>query len=389
MHILENFFIEHSLSPKLSVYLAKLALGILIIFLCFIANIFSKHFLKKIISYKIKNDKYNIRSMIFERKLLKRFAILVPCIIIYISSSFFGNFEYIIKKIITTYSFVVITLIINSILNLINDIYITFPISKARPIKGLLQVIEIISYIIIGIIVVSNLIDQNPVALISGIGALTAVFSLVFKDLILGFVAGIQLSYNNMIQIGDRIELNDHDTDGDVIDISLTTIKIQNYDNSITMIPTSLLVTESFKNWYGMKLAGVRRLKKSIYIDVLSVKFCTKELLENINEIYPDLEYDSNMNLSNLTLFRLYIIQYMKNHPMINQKNTLLVRTLQQTEIGIPLEIYAFVNTLSWAEFEKIQCEIFEQLFCIAHYFDIKIYQKPSGYDILYKKLDI
>lgn len=215
---------------------------------------------------------------------------MVPGIIVYILAPTFSNAS--IQKAIqlsaSTYVLVVAMFVISSILDSINDIYRTFPISKVRPIKGLLQVVKIAIFIIMGIVVVANLMDKDPIILLSSIGALTAVFSFVFKDSILGLVAGIQLTSNNMLQIGDWIEMPKYGADGDVIDVTLNTVKVQNFDKTIVTIPAYALVSDSFKNWRGMVEFGGRRIKRSIYIDVNSIDFCSPEMLERFKNSFSN-----------------------------------------------------------------------------------------------------
>jgi len=238
--------------------------------------------------------------------------------------------------------------------------------------------------------------------LLSGIGAVAAVFSFVFKDSILGLVAGIQLSSNDMLRLGDWIEMSKFGANGDVIDISLTTIKIRDFENAIVTIPAYTLISDSFKNWRGMKNAGARRIKRSIYIDINSIQFCTREMLRKYSQIgflkeYFEMKsrvvdyhefnqytgiFPEENHKTNIEIFRIYIENYLKNHNKINKEMIQMVRELSPTDHGIPLEVYAFINDTNWVCYEAIQAEIIDHICACVHIFGLKIFQRPSGFDI-------
>ena len=224
--------------------------------------------------------------MLLERKVFHRLSHIVPAIIIYYFSSTFPDYQHLIQKGAITYLIIVGLMVINSFLNAFNDIYLTFEISKVKPIKGYIQVVKIIFFILGGIVVIANLMGESPFILLSGIGALSAVFLLVFKDSLLGLVAGIQLAENDMVRVGDWIEMPKYGADGDIIDISLNTVKVQNFDKTITTIPSYALISDSFKNWRGMQASGGRRIKRSLFIDTNSIKFCTEEMIEKFKTIH-------------------------------------------------------------------------------------------------------
>jgi miniconductance mechanosensitive channel len=253
------------------------------------------------------------------------------------------------------------------------------------------------------ILVISNLMGQSPVILLSGIGALSAVVMLVFKDSILGLVAGIQLTSNDMLRVGDWIEMPKYDADGSITDISLNTVKIQNWDKTITTIPTYAMISDSFKNWRGMQNSGGRRIKRSIYIDTNSISFCTPEMIEQFEKIQYLENYiltkqkeinDYNVRykidrsslvngraLTNIGVFRAYIQAYLEKHPGIHKEMTLMVRQLAPQETGLPIEIYAFTNKTEWAVYEGIQADIFDHILAIAPSFGLRIFQNPTGHD--------
>ncbi|MFO7863766.1 MAG: mechanosensitive ion channel, partial [Salinivirgaceae bacterium] len=295
-------------------------------------------------------------------------------------------------------------LVIDSFVNALHEIYTKAPISKDRPIKGYVQVVQIIVYFMGVITIIAVLIGKSPGTLLAGLGALAAVLMLVFKDSILGLVAGIQLSLNKMVKIGDWISMPAHGADGDVIEITLNTVKVQNFDKTITTIPTYALVSESFSNWRGMMESDGRRIKRSLYVDIRSIHFCSEELLNKLEKVHVLSDYiksrrkevsdynkskgvDESMmangrRLTNIGVFRRYIEEYLKHHPQINQDMTFLVRQLQATEKGVPVEIYVFSKEQRWVHFENIQSDIFDHLLAAIPEFELSIYQNPSGNDL-------
>ncbi len=391
-------------SQVVQTYLYYVILTAILLLLCIIVNVISKQIIIKLISKIIYKNKYRWDDILLDHKLFHRLANILPGIIVFTFSPAYGAASVLISKGSAVYILVMILFIANSLLDAINDIYKRYPISKIRPIKGLLQVVKIVFYIIIGIIIVGTLMNQNPLILLSGIGALAAVFSFVFKDSILGFIAGIQLTSNDMLRIGDWIEVPKYGADGDVIDITLNTVKVQNFDKTIVSLPAYALVSESFKNWRGMLEYGGRRIKRSIYIDVNSITFCTPKMLDKYKKINylrdyiiqkeeeiknhnQNNNYDEGFKLNgrymtNIGTFRAYIQFYLNNHPQLNQNMTQIVRQMPSGENGLPLEIYAFTNTTEWSVFEQIQSDIFDHILSIAGEFGIRIFQNPTGYDM-------
>ncbi len=292
---------------------------------------------------------------------------------------------------------------INKFLNALYDIYQGFEISKSKPVKGYIQVLKIFLYIIAGIIVISLLFDKSPIYLLGGLGAFSAVLLLIFKDPILGLVAGIQISANDMVRQGDWIVMQKSGADGDVIEISLTTVKVQNWDKSITMVPTYSLVSDSFVNWRGMEESGGRRIKRSLNIDMNSVKFCTPEMLgkyskirllqnyisskqQELTQFNTENDIDESIMVNgrrqtNIGVFRAYLVEYLKQNPFVNQEMTMLVRQLQPGESGIPIEIYVFSRILDWKPYEDIQSDIFDHILAAVPEFELRVFQNPTGGD--------
>ena len=308
-----------------------------------------------------------------------------------------------IQRITLTYMVFIMILVFNKLINAVERLYWKFEVSKTKPIKGYLQVVQIFASIMGAIIMISIVVDKSPKILLSGIGAATAVLLLVFQNSILGFVASVQLSSNDMVKIGDWISMPDYGADGDVLEISLHTVKVQNFDKTIVTVPTYALMNESFTNWRGMVDAGGRRIKRSIYIDMTSVQFCTEEMIGRFKEIeyiqgYLDskkkeienfnkthhIDSSSVVNgrrLTNIGTFRAYVEQYLRHHPQINNHMTQIVRQLQPTENGLPIEIYAFTNDTAWVIYEGAQSDIFDHILAVIPQFDLRVYQAPSGYD--------
>jgi miniconductance mechanosensitive channel len=302
-------------------------------------------------------------------------------------------------------------LALSAVLNLVNDVYQRRPDAHSRPIKGYLQVIKILLYGAALVLVTAVVLGRSPLLLLSGFGALAAVLMLVFKDTILSLVASVQLTSNDMIRVGDWIEMPQLSADGDVIDIALHTVKVQNWDKTITTIPTHRLITDSFKNWRGMSESGGRRVKRSLYIDQNSIRFLAPAEREGLRRIMLIDEYLAtkraeleawNLKLdergkepvntrrvTNIGTFRAYVFNYLRHHPSINAGMTLLVRQLEPGPTGLPLEIYCFTNTTAWRAYEDIQSDIFDHLLAVLPEFHLRLYQQPSGLDLTAAAADL
>ena len=345
-----------------------------------------------------------IDDILIEKGFLNRLSYIVPLIILYnLFDNLIGSYE-IINRILLALIVIVIVATINSLLSVINDIYNQSKYSNSVNIKSYFQILRLIVNLFSLIIIIAILSGQSPFYLLSGIGALTAVLMLVFKDTILSFVSSIQINSNDLFKIGDWVEAPQFGADGDVVDIALHTVKIQNWDKTISIIPTHKLIDSSFKNWRGMSDSGGRRIKRSINIDMNSIKFCSKEMIEKFKSItiiskYIDnrlseiKEYnasvpgnnESKINgraLTNIGTFRAYLKAYLKNNKNIHDNMTFLVRQLSPTENGLPIQIYVFSNNTNWVEYEEIQSDIFDHLIASLNQFDLKVYQLPSGNDL-------
>lgn len=345
-------------------------------------------------------------------KLFKWISLLIPAVIILTAAPhaiithhdgvpIFSAFIQTTAKIfIIIFSF----LAISSLLNILERIYAKSEVSKELPIKSFLQVIKIILVLAATILIISTLIGKSPVLIFSGLGAMTAIMMLIFKDSILGLVAGIQLSANRMVARGDWIEMPKFGADGEVMEVALTTVKIRNWDKTITTIPTYALISDSFKNWRGMSASGVRRIKRSVSLDMSSVAFLDADSLARLRKISllknyladkeKEIEAWNQQNadssnpvnarsLTNIGTFRAYIREYLKNHPKISRDETLLVRQLQPTENGIPIELYVFTTDNRWVNYEDIQSDIFDHFLSVLPEFGLRAFQAPSDHSFL------
>ena len=295
--------------------------------------------------------------------------------------------------------------IFDALLNFANSLFSQSKYAEKFPAKSLIQALKLILYFFGVIFILSIILDKSPLFFISGLGALTAVLLIVFKDPLLGLVAGVQVSANNLIQIGDWIEIPSHNSNGVVKDLTLTTLKVENWDQTISSIPMQTLITDSFKNWRQMGQSAGRRIKRSILIDANSIDFIDSELLDGLNQIpllaeylkekdkelaeYNTSDSANSLNktniqrrLTNIGTFRAYCFEYLKNNPNVNSDLTLIVRQLEPTEGGIPLEIWTYSATTNWIAYESIQSDIFDHLYSVLHKFNLRVYQKPSGTDI-------
>jgi miniconductance mechanosensitive channel len=342
-----------------------------------------------------------------DAKLFIRLAHLAPALVVYYGADLIPDLNETISILIRRLSASAIALVValsfSSFLNAADGIYSGLRDYRSRPIKGYLQLVKLAVGIITVVVIIATLFDKSPLLFLSGLGAMTAVLLLVFKDTILSLVASVQLTGNDMIRVGDWIEMPQYRADGDVIDIALHTIKIQNWDKTITTIPTHKLIEDSFKNWRGMALAGGRRIKRSIFIDVNTIHFLEsneidafekyallqgyiehkRQDIETYNASGRDRTINANIRrLTNLGTFRAYIYSYLKNHPQIHKNMTLLVRQLDPTPQGLPIEIYCFTTTTEWNAFEDIQSDMMDHLFAVAPDFGLRAFQNPSGQDL-------
>ena len=380
----------------------KYILFISIIILGVISYIITRYIIIKIIFHFFEKTSTKIDDILIEKGFFNRLSYVVPLLIIYnLSDNLMHGYE-IINRLLLSLIIIVFSFSFSSLINVINEIYNRSKYSKSINIKSYFQILKLIINLLSIIIVIAVLSGKSPLYLLSGVGALTAVLMLVFKDTILSFVSSIQINSNDLFKIGDWVEAPLFGADGDVIDIALHTVKIQNWDKTISIIPTYKLIDSSFKNWRGMSRSGGRRIKRSIYIDMNSIKFCSNEMINQYKKINVISDYinskvlelkkhneskndELNINgrsLTNIGTYRAYIKGYLKNNINIHKDMTFLVRQLSSTDKGLPIEIYVFTNTTDWIDYEEIQSDLFDHLISSLSQFDLKVFQNPSGNDI-------
>lgn len=325
-----------------------------------------------------------------KRKLAQNILLLIPGLVMYLAPYIFfekgDNMIRLLHRLDLSYLMIVLAIIANSIMLAFLDIYSTTEKNRSHPLQGLVQGLQVILCFITGIIVIAILIDKSPTVLLTGLGASAAVLMLVFKDSILGFVAGVQLSQNNMIKLGDWIQLPDGSANGTVEQITLNTVKIRNWDNTISMIPPYTLVTSVFKNWRGMQESGGRRVDKCIFIDMNTLETCTPEMISDLRKAIPlmgaalkNINYGSadNQAITNIQLYRMYIDTYLRQNKEVNTSLDIIITQKEATAYGLPIEVYFFLRDKRWTYYEQKQSDIFDHLMTMAHEFGLHLYQRP------------
>ncbi|QZT36709.1 mechanosensitive ion channel family protein [Halosquirtibacter xylanolyticus] len=382
-HLLKQWFVDLGTSSSWGEYLGLMISLICIAIIAMILYYISRKIIWSTLPRLVSRTKSRWDDFMFKNKFFRGFAHLFPAAFFYSVSGFADSDFHLVTTILTEGTKIYITLIfvylVDRFLDTVLDIYNTYPFAKERPIKGYIQMVKIFLYVMGGIILISILLVKNPSTIVGGLGAMAAVLMLVFKDTILGLVASVQLAANKMLQIGDWIEMPSRMADGTVEDISLNTVKVQNWDKTITTIPTYAMISESVKNWRGMEESGGRRIKKSILIDIKSLQVVDEATFNKMQQDgLVNLEMAYHMGITNVTLYREYTKTYLAKHPQINNDMTQIVRQLQQTPAGLPLEIYAFSMIKDWQPYEELQSSIVETLLATMAAFNLKVYQYPS-----------
>jgi len=362
-----------------------------------------KNVILKILRKLIHSTKTEIDDVLFNWRVLRRVSYLAPLLILRLFTYLLPNLQSLLNGLIDSLVILTFVTTLSAIFNSLSDHYEKTDKYKERPIKGYIQVVIIFIYIFGIILIIGSLLGESPWTILTGLGALTAVLVLVFRDTILSFVASIQISSYDLVKVGDWIETQKFGADGDVIDISLNVIKVQNFDKTISVIPTYKLLEESFKNWRGMKMSGARRIKRSVFIDQSSIKFCTEEMLdkfekyqliknyikekrEEINKFNQEMNFDNSVlvnrrRLTNIGTFRAYLIEYLRQRKDLRKDLTFMVRQLPPGSEGLPIEIYIFTSTTDWLEYENVQSDIFDHILAVIPQFELSIFQQPTGQD--------
>ena len=395
MQELLNYILSISNDQLYIIYLIVVVISLLL-------YLFTRYIILKSISKIFRKTSTNLDDILIEKGVLNRLSYFIPLIFIYNLKDLLAVHE-IIDRILISIIALILVSTLNAFINALNDIYYKSQYSNRFNIKSYIQILKLFVNIFGIIIIIALLTGKSPVYFLSGLGALTAVLMLVFKDTILSLVSSIQISSNDLFKIGDWVEAPQFGADGDVIDIALHSVKIQNWDKTISIIPTHKLTDSSFKNWRGMSDSGGRRIKRSIKIDMNSIKFCDNSMIERfkkfkvisnyINQKLSEIEkynIDNNIieeglingrSLTNIGTFRAYVEGYLRNHASIHNEMTFLVRQLSPEADGLPIEIYVFSNDTNWVNYESIQSNIFDHLIAILSEFDLKVFQNPTGND--------
>ena len=400
-----NSLLNIGLSDYWASHISQFTAFLLLLIFSYLAYYITWKVIRKLLIPVFQRSKNKFDDLLVKHQFFRKIAYLVPAILLYHladkSLDIFPDYVGIFNSIIEIFFVVIAVLITDSLLSTLNDFYDRYDFAKDHPIKGLVQIIKIIIYVIAGLIIIGNLVNKDLSSLIIGMGTISAVLMLIFKDPILGFVGGLQLIFNKMLSIGDWITMPKFGADGIVLEINLTTVKIQNWDKTIVTIPTYSLISDSFQNWRGMEEAGGRRIKRAVYIDMDSITFCSDDMLEKFKKIVvlepylaekeKELEaYNKKFKTdpesvvngrrqTNIGVFRAYLKAYLENRPDIHNDMTFLVRQLQPSEKGLPVEIYVFAKTTEWAKYEDIQADIFDHILAVIPEFGLKVYQFPSN----------
>lgn len=366
----------------------RLTLVALILLISYIMTKLFRHLVIPAVHKITSRTKATWDDYLFNEKMMTSFCRMIPPIMFYLLLPFvFNNVPQVLDILLKgclIYLVITTLMLVNSFLNSLYEISNEHETLRNRPLKGIYQMINLVAIGIGIILIISILIDQNAATILAGLGASAAVLMLIFKDSILGLVAGVQLSANDMLRPGDWITMPKYGADGDVLEVSLTTVKVRNFDKTITTIPPYALVSDSFQNWRGMRETGGRRIKRSIFIDMTTVHFCSereKEMFASRGWI-DEAQAKPETQVVNLYVFRNYLQNYLKEHPRTHKELMIMVRQMQPTSEGLPLEIYCFSNTTVWPEYEQIQGEIFDHILAVIPEFGLRIFQRPSGNDL-------
>ena len=380
---IDDLLIGWGISPSRADMFDQFIAFALILAVAFLADALCRKILLKVVAQLVKKTKATWDDIVFDRKVMVHLSRMVAPVIIYL----FVPLAFVevgssamdfIRRICLIYIIITFLSFVNSFLKAVYSVYSEKEQFRDRPLKGMLQTMQVILWLVGGIVVVGELIGRDPLSLLAGLGASAAILMLVFKDTILGFVAGIQLSANDMLRPGDWITVPGSNANGIVQEITLNTVKIQNFDNTISTIPPYTLVSASFQNWRGMVESGGRRVMKSIFLDLNTIKFCTPDMLNTFRKEIPllaDYKPDEGVTPTNSQMFRVYVEKYLTSLPVVNTDLDLIISQLQSTEYGVPIQIYFFSRNKIWKEYERIQSDIFDHFFAMIPKFELKVYQ--------------
>ncbi|MDW7692796.1 mechanosensitive ion channel [Flammeovirgaceae bacterium SG7u.111] len=405
-----GFLVNVGMDKALANWVGEFAMLSILLFISFLAYGIVWRIMRYVLLPVIKRSNTKFDDLLLKHRFFRKVSYLLPIYLLYYFTDDTITIKLLIKGITAFLELlfvVIIVMVVNSVISTISDYYKRYEISKDHPMEAIFQVMKIIVYAIGFMVAIGVLFDRDIGSLFLSLGALSAVLLLIFKDTILGLVGGLQLIFNKMVAIGDWITVPKYGADGDVEEINLISVKVRNWDKTIVTVPTYGLISDSFQNWRGMQDSGGRRIKRAIYIDMESIRFCDDEMLEKfskivvlrpylmgkeneLNEYNKKFEVDLSSKVNgrrqtNVGVFRAYLKAYLNNRQDIRKDMTFLVRQLEPKEKGLPIEIYVFTNTTAWAEYEEIQADIFDHIFSVIPEFGLRVYQSPSnaGFDKL------
>jgi len=404
---LREILLNAGLSDRFSAFILAVVLVAVVLILAYVTNLIAKFFIVKVVHRIIRRTEWTWDDVFVEHKVFSRLSHLVPAFVIWAMAEWaladYEKWNIAVQKISYIYVLSLGAIVINSVIESWHKIYLMLPIAEHRHIKGYVQLVKILIYIIIILLIISVVFKQNVTSLVVGLGGMAAVLLLIFRDTILGFVSSIQLSANHMVKIGDWITIPGRGVDGDVIDMTLYTIKVRNFDMTILTVPTYALMQESFQNWTGMQESGGRRIKRAMRIEMKSIKFLDEELknklyriqilkpyidakeaeIKKYNEVngIDDSCLVNGRRMTNVGTFRAYAQAYLSSHPKVNTDMTFMVRHLPPDEKGLPLEIYVFCKHKEWVAFESVQSDIFDHLLAVIPEFGLRLFEFPTGDD--------
>jgi miniconductance mechanosensitive channel len=404
----KDLFVQAGFSYSVSSFLSTVALVLIVILLSWFSNFVAKVLILQIVSRIVKRTTNTWDDIFLEQKVFTRLSHFAPALVIWFMAAWalkaYPTWLIVVHKLTYIYMVIISMVVINSFIEAWHEIYKTLPIARHRHIKGYVQLLKIFIVVVTVLVLISVIFKKDIGTLVAGLGAMAAVLILVFRDTLLGLVASIQLSADKMLKVGDWISIPRRDVDGIVSDITLNTVKVQNFDKTITTVPTYSLVNDSFQNWNGMEEAGVRQIKRSIFIDMNSVSFLDKELREKLCRVpalkefivsrenktdlsgtdidYTETAFFNSERLTNLGIFRFYSETYLRQHPGVDKNQTILMRHRPFEGDGLHLQLYLFAKKTEYVGYENLQSELVEHLLAIMNEFGLKIFQQPTGEDM-------
>lgn len=390
LNSIKNLLVSWGMSPGTADALDHFIAFTVLVLIALAADQVCRRVVLKAVAQLVKKTKATWDDVVFDHKVMVRLShIVVPLIVYLFIPVAFADTNAATVDIIQRICMVLIILSLlffaHAFMGAVYSVYSATGRYRNRPLKGMVQTVQVALWLVGIIVIIGQLTGQEVLSLLGGLGAMSAVLMLVFKDTIMGFVSGVQLSANNMLKVGDWIKMPKYGVDGTVTEVSLTTVKVRNWDNTVATLPPYMLVSEMFENWNAMRESGGRRVKRSINIDMNSVCFCTPEMLEEYRKIDLLKEYMSQEHedpLTNLGVFRAYLVAWLRNRPVVNTDLHCMVRQLQPTEYGIPLELYFFSRIKDWVPYEGVQSDVFDYVLAVVPRFGLRVFQLPSGEDL-------